>query len=593
MRMPTLTALVAFVALLAAGTAAAEPVVLAIDRGEIYVALGAEDGVGPGSRLELLREIVAKDPRDGTVLRERFAVGTLIVIKSGAHISLVRRDDGQNMSVLAGDQVRLQSPARKFIDPWEAKVAASRPAPSEARTPTGAPAPPIDHVDLAGKAWKETLGQPAEERIERWRALLAEDPRSPYRQAIERELTGLEGQIVQRDAALARARSTRVGVREPRVVKLAAELRAETLDGEDRDLLLVAPLPRVVPEQPISLSFLMRNPAEIDQAWLFVRPVGAPGFQRIELRPDGDAYLRATIEAALVRAPSLEWYVEARLHDVTGAEGAPAAPAVRPVLGSQQAPRVTQIDAVVAEEPIPQGRSHVDAHVDFVDFDGKLGDGFDQYYLAEVDFTYRFLEPVYAVRLGFGSLSGTGGPKDVIDEDPADRCLDEAGVYRCRKVTFSYVYSELELRLSSKVAVLLRPQAGLLTTDSVMDTADSRCSEGADLEGCGFRTRFGGRARLRFGRETGTNLAIGAGFTGGVGTLLEAAYQWFPHPAVPVQLLVQVTDMPVPENLGVRLIGDVGWRQLSWFYPSLRLSYQGRDIDHSGFSGGLAMNFDW
>ena len=43
----------------------------------------------------------------------------------------------------------------------------------------------------------------------------------------------------------------------------------------------------------------------------------------------------------------------------------------------------------------------------------------------------------------------------------------------------------------------------------------------------------------------------------------------------------------------VRLIGDVGYRSVSWIYPSLRLSYQARDIDHAGVSGGLAMNFDW
>jgi hypothetical protein len=53
--------------------------------------------------------------------------------------------------------------------------------------------------------------------------------------------------------------------------------------------------------------------------------------------------------------------------------------------------------------------------------------------------------------------------------------------------------------------------------------------------------------------------------------------------------------MPVPEDFGVRLIGDIGWRSrdIAWFYPSLRLSYQARDIDHAGLSGGLAMNFDW
>jgi hypothetical protein len=43
----------------------------------------------------------------------------------------------------------------------------------------------------------------------------------------------------------------------------------------------------------------------------------------------------------------------------------------------------------------------------------------------------------------------------------------------------------------------------------------------------------------------------------------------------------------------VRLVADVGLRSLSWFYPSARVSYQARDIDHSGFGGGIALNFDW
>ena len=86
---------------------------------------------------------------------------------------------------------------------------------------------------------------------------------------------------------------------------------------------------------------------------------------------------------------------------------------------------------------------------------------------------------------------------------------------------------------------------------------------------------------------------LGVGFTSGVGTLLEATYHWLPSRVVPVELSVQVTDQPVPEDFGVRLIADVGWRGTSWFYPSARVSYQARDLDHSGVSGGVAMNFDW
>jgi hypothetical protein len=41
------------------------------------------------------------------------------------------------------------------------------------------------------------------------------------------------------------------------------------------------------------------------------------------------------------------------------------------------------------------------------------------------------------------------------------------------------------------------------------------------------------------------------------------------------------------------LLADVGLRWLPWFYPSLRASYQARSTNHAGFSGGLAMNFNW
>lgn len=580
----------ALLALLCAAPVAAEPVVLAVEGDRLYVELGARDGVGAGAELELLHEVVARDPRTGIVLRDHFALGTLTIERSGEKVSIARGAPEVAGRALAGDRVRLLSAPRRYLDPWQAQVdrergaAAPAPAPTAAPTPAATPAskaPAVDHLALADRAWRDTLGQPLEQRVARWHQLLADDPSTPLRGAVEAEIRELTNQRALRESALARARAGAEAGRAPHLARLAAEL-----GGGDAPL-TAAPVPRAVPGAPLELAFLIRDPSAVVQAWLFVRPTGEPGFRRHDLVRDGDVYLRGAIDAAQVRAPKIEWYVEAELRQPNGA------PQIAPVIGSQDRPRVTEIDEVVEELPIATGRSHVDAHIDFVDFDGKLGDGYDQYYQAEIDFAYRFLDPVYAVRLGFGSLSGTGGPKDVIDEDPSNKCLDAFGEYRCRKVTFSYVYTEFELRLRPQVAVLLRPQAGLLTTDSVADTDPGRCATGVELEGCGFRTRFGGRVRLRFGDERGTNLAIGAGFTNGVGTLLEAAYQWLPTAVLPVQLVVQVTDMPVPENLGVRLIADVGWRRLSWFYPSARVSYQARDIDHAGFSGGLALNFDW
>lgn len=582
MRAPLLSLATCLAIALAAPLAHAD-VVLAVDGQDVYLDLGAQDGVGAGTALELLHEVTARDPRTGAVLRDRFSLGALVVHKSGPRVSVARGSAELVQRILPGDRVRMLSAARRFVDPWQELLDAAAPSPTPEPVPAPTSAEPIDHIALAGEAWQDTLGKPTHQRLARWQKLLERDPRTPYRAAIEAELESLRQQQASRDAALARARERSHEDRAPRVARLASQL----LGTEQGPPLAAAELPRAVPGRPLALAFLVREPARVTQAWLFVRPAGEPGFRRLPLRRDGDVYLRVDLEAELVRAPRLDWYVEAELTQTSA-----ASPSITPVIGSQTSPRTIAIDPVVTEPAVERGRSHIDAKIDYVDFDGGLADGFDQYYQAELDFTYRFLDPVYAVRLGFGTLSGTGGPKDIIDEDTTGRCLDQAGDYRCSKVSFSYVYTEFELRLRPQVALLLRPQAGLLTTDRKMEAETGRCS-GQELTGCEFHTRFGARARVRFGTETGTNLAIGAGFTSGVGTLLEAAYQWFPTRAVPVQLVVQVTDMPVPENLGVRLVADVGWRQLSWLYPSARVSYQARDIDHAGFSGGLALNFDW
>jgi hypothetical protein len=566
-----------------ASVAAAQPVVLAIDGADIYVDLGADAGVGAGSELELLHEVVARDPRSGAQLRDRFALGTITVTRSGRGVSVARADDELAKRVAVGDRVRLVSARRKFVDPWEEQVAASRQGPPVVAPPPPVDpgAPPIDHASLARQAWQDTLGQPLDARVERWTRLLADDPQTPYRRAVEAEIASLNDQRARRAAAIDRARTAGTGDRHPRIAELAAQLQLPL--PLRRAPLVVGPIERAAPGQPIQLAFLARAPGAIRAAWLYARPRGAAGYTRFPLVRDGDAYLRGTIDGALVTGERLEWYVEV----ASGADEDS-----EPVLGSRTEPREIEIAPVVAEAPIARGRTQINAKLDYVDFDGGLDKGYDQYYQAELDFTYRFLDPVYAFRVGFGTLSGKGGPSKVIDEDPRGMCLDESGTYRCQQLTFSYVYTELEVRVRPSVALMLRPQAGLLTTDTMDSEDESRC-KGSDIAGCRFLTGFGARGRVRFGDELGTNLVLGIGFTARVGTLLEAAYHWLPHDVVPVQITVQVTDQPVLEDFGVRLIADVGVRKLGWFYPSLRASYQARNIDHAGFSGGLAFNFDW
>ncbi|MEO8843667.1 MAG: hypothetical protein ABI591_21380 [Kofleriaceae bacterium] len=557
-------------------TGRGEPVVLAVDGTDIYVDVGARDGVGMGSRLELLHEIVATDPTTGKALHDRFALGELAVAKSGDGVAVAHATEDLAKRVLVGDHVRLVTAKQTFVDPWAEQVAASK----VVAPPTVANGVAIDHAALARDAWQANLGAPPEPRIARWTELLASDPQTTYRRAIELEITSLRAQVVERDAALAKAR-TPSDDRTQRLSALAVELaRAEpqTLTG----VLAVDAVTTAVPDRPVALAFLVRAPRRVGRAYLYVRAHGDAGFHRSELARDGDAYLRGTIPADLMHGAGVDWYVE-----VTPPGNDAAAAAV----GSQLEPRSIEVEAAVTEPPPAQGRSHVDLHVDYVDFDGRLSKGYDQYYQAEADFMYRFLEPVYSMRLGFGTLSGIGGPKNVIDTDPTQSCM-ENGVYQCKRVTFSYVYTEVELELRRNVALLLRPQIGVLATDTMPGDDATRC-QSRDVAGCQFLTGIGGRMRLRLGEEQATNLVLGASFTRGVGTLLEAAYHWLPAPVVPVQITVQVTDQPVISDFGVRLIGDVGYKQLGWFYPSVRVSYQARSLDHTGVSGGMAMNFDW
>jgi hypothetical protein len=582
--MKSLTFIIAVVfALGVAGTsvAAAEPVVLQIDKGLVYVDLGSKDGVGAGTELELVREVVATDPVSRAVLRDKFALGQLTVVKAGEHVCQATPSEDLAGRVKIGDEIRLASEKRRFVDPWADRVADSkqvRDVAAPIATGPGADrataARAVEEALAARTVWEKTLGKSPVDRAALWRAFLSERPQTPYGAVIRTEIASLDaqGQTLDRAAAAAQAPEPVLDRRRALADALAV-LRNDPTQGP----LWVGAPSRVAHGQPVQMTFAVRE--QIAGAmWLYVRgPDGA--FRRVELNRDGDSYLRATIPAELVRGDRVEWFVEI-------GEGAGG-------MGSRDEPRVIAVDRDIEDPPPAANRTTIATSVDYVDFDG-FGSKWDQYYQAEADFTYRFLKPVHAFRVGFGTLSGKGGPKDVIDGDMDDDCRDGSGAFHCRSVDYTYVYTEVELQLKPQVAVMLRPLAGLLTTDHMVLTGSpGRCRDAEDLSNCEFLTRLGFKARVRFGEERGTNLQLAAAVTQTVGTLFEAAYHWAPRPQVPVKLAVQVTDLPVTTDFGVRLVTDVGWRGVTWVYPSVRLSYQARDIDHAGFSGGLGLNFDW
>ena len=485
--------------------------------------------------------------------------------------------------VAVGDQVSLESEPVTVRDPWLGRPRAALVDPYGA--PTGPPSETLAQRKkkiaaaktrlerLAGleAAWAKTLGQPPAERIAIWRNYLALGG-AAHTKLVERAIAELE-QIIREstppdnyDEALA-----------------LAEARTDTLSslvGFDIDQELIHQEPSRVDEgTPLDLAFLVRAPQTIAKAWLYYRKAGDKSYLRVELAANGDSYLVGEVPADFIRPPGVEYFVELLDVPETGA----ADPVPRAVLYSDDSPK--RVDVVAAPGPMPtdsRGRSRISTVFEFVDFDGVNSD-FDQYWYGEVDFMYRFRKSwIYSLRLGFGTLNGTGGPKDVIDDDPSNSCLDAAGELRCEEVAYNYAYTELEWHYTNYFGITIRPQWGSAFRDDQM--------AGTPRE---FFDAFGLRGRLRFGREDGSNLLLGVSATQELGRLFEAAFTWDVVKKVPLVFSVHVTDQPVIEDVGVRLIADIGFRWFTDVYPSLRLAYQARDIDHAGFSGGLAINFDW
>ena len=542
---------------LPAASARADGAVLQIDGEDIYVDIGAHDGAGAGAVLHLMNVVVVKDPVTRQVLRDRFSIGQLTVVRAGDQVSVARAPAALKKRVRVGDPVAMASAPRTFADPWLVKLEKRRGGRTGTGQAAGQPGQTkkqaeqrVKDAELTRAVWQSTLGEPIDRRIALWKDLLARRPELAFAAEVKAEVASLEKQA----STLERAAVERQAA-DPHQLMARRLANLDAAAAADSALLLSAP-DRVAEGQPVELAFAVRQPGAVAQAWLYARRQGDGQFRRIALRPDGDAYLRASIPADLIARPSLEYFVEA-----APAGGEPVA-----LVGSSEAPRSIEVSETAADPP-PRltDRSRVTLVAEYVDFDGSLADGFDQYYQVEADFMYRSFWPIYAVRLGFGTLSGTGGPKDVIDED-MEECRDADGDYRCRRLTYSYIYTEFEHRFSQVVAVMLRPQAGLLTTDRRPGSTADRCL-GEDIIDCDSQRGLGLRGRVRFGEETATSLVLGVGFSDGVGTLFEAAYASNALPRVPVRVAVEVTDQPIQSDFGVRLVGDVGFRPGSWIYP--------------------------
>lgn len=315
------------------------------------------------------------------------------------------------------------------------------------------------------------------------------------------------------------------------------------------DVLLHDPPRQAAPGRSLAVAFATRAPDDIVAAWLHVRRAGDATFRRVELSRDGDGYLRGELPAAAVLGPGVEYFAEVALRDAD----------VAAAVGTAEAPVAVAVEAPTAADLFVerQGRSRITvqtSYLDFATFDDR--DLTDRFVLLESDFLYRLRAGwLHGVRVGFGIFNGEGGYRDAPGAATG----------------LNYGYVEAEARLAPGVAVMPRLVTGL----------------GPDGIG------FGIEGRVRLGPEEETNLVFEGSRLPDIGFLSGVRLEWRVLRAFPLGFGVAVTDQPAQGDLGVRFSADVGCRVLSWMQPTVRVSIQGRSLEHVGAGAGLGLVFDW
>ncbi len=557
-----------FVALLAAAVPRppdpAGALVLRIDGRDAYFDLGRGSGAGPGVRVLFFRTVSVLDPRSGATIKDSFLVTEAEIAEAGEVLSRARLDPEVSAHVRVGDRVELLHSKELATPELAAPPLVLREAPPPARTqkaqaseeelskldpqrevqrpsrpdaaPSAAAEPTPDHKEAAEfrDAFVRAQRLSAPVRIAFWSRWVREHPGGPLSTAISQELD---------------------------VLKLAEAPRAVAQAGPP-----APPLPRLdVPEIAAPATAFDNDPFEVvltypgappEAATLNWRPHGFPLYETIRFTPDGQHALRASLPVGATSPPGVEWWAGVIDTD-KGAE--------RPIAGSGPDPRtVTIATAPGLDIPTRKDRSRGTLWIDYADWNRFKGN--DWYVDVEVEMLYRVLSALYSIRMGFGLYQGQGQSlQSALDDEKNKR------PYQSTAFGYHYGYTELEFRPGEMFGVMGKLLTGV-----------DRSGFGAGFEG-----------RIRIGREDGTNLVLGSGFTKGIGNKNDLTLSWDRVQGFPMSASVIVTNEPVMADYGVRFLYQVGRSVTDFCDLSARLSYQLRDINHNGFGAGLSASFHW
>jgi hypothetical protein len=524
--------------------------IVRIEGDDVFLDVGREALAGARS-LTVYRRVVVRHPLTRKSLADRFAIGELQIVQAGDSLTLARAAATPARPFGVGDGAEAQVPVASGAADAQPQPAAGASAAGSAAAAAAsrggqavtdsAAAPASSEAAELLRHFQATLAQSPEYRARVYDAYLRRYPRSAYRAFLDQEIRYLHAW------------------------ERAAAARTRDRESVQRAALLASAVELLPPEQlpagkAVELALLIRPEAEVRGLVLHVRGAGADGgdYRSLAMQLDGRGHARARIAAELVRAPGLQFFVEAVN---TRGESVSA-------FASAHAPH----EITVPSEPVPAERRRdpamrVRVSSELASFDDTSGR--DYFLINEGDFFYRIRHGhLYGIRMGYGRFDGRGGTVEELDELALEP--QPAG--------FTYAFFEGEFALSELVGLALRGTLGLGQPDP---------GEQGEIAG-GFQTR------LRIGEPTATHLVIAGELLPEIGQRALLYLGWELIERVPMAAEVQVTDQPVnSDELAVRIVYELGYRITDRVAFALRPSYQLRTIRHAGPGVGLSATFDW
>jgi hypothetical protein len=391
-------ALFAFV--LAATPALADDIVkgaiVKVEHEEIYVNIGAKQGLADGAALRIKRTINLKHPVSRAAIIDWVPIGTATVTQSGSGLS--RAVIGELV-----DRVKVGDVVEALVGDTTVPVETSKPKPRIDEPP----AIPVDpQVAAVLAVFAQQSGLPLDARIAAWERYLSTAKASPFAAAI------------QQDVAQLQALRDQMKSKDPAAAEIFAQLDHDAPRG-------------AVAGEDIPLVFVLDSPELVASAYLHYRTRGSRTFARVLLVRENEIYLRGAIPAGVVKAPGVDYFVE--VSTPNGAAGLAFRTPGDPLAVTVKPPPI--VDRFAER----RGRTTMTLSAEYLDFrtfDRREGDRTDRMYDARVDVGYRLESLIQRVGVGYGAIGGQGGYRN-ITFDPAGSPLPESG--------YNYGYADVEL----------------------------------------------------------------------------------------------------------------------------------------------------